>query len=238
MNKLEFEKGLKEMGIDFSASHYDDFDIYRRLLVEWNEHMNLTGITEKREVYIKHFLDSIGTYLADEVPNGGSVIDVGTGAGFPGLAMKIFDRSIDLTLLDSLNKRIKFLEAVSDEVGLDKVEFIHGRAEDYGKDDDYREMYDVAVSRAVANLAVLAEYCMPFVKIGGHFIALKSKSYKEELDQAQKAIETLGGRVKKVLMVPLPEVDIEHTLIVIEKISNTPAKYPRKAGKPTKNPIV
>ncbi len=238
MNKNEFENGLKAMGIDFEDCYYEDFDTYRELLVEWNEHMNLTGITEKREVFIKHFLDSIGTYLAKEVPNGGSVIDVGTGAGFPGLAMKIFDRTIDLTLLDSLNKRINFLKEVSDQVGLERVEFIHGRAEDFGKNDDYREMYDVAVSRAVANLAVLAEYCMPFVKIGGHFIALKSKTYKEELDQAQKAIEILGGKVKDVVLVSLPEVDIDHTLVIIEKISETPIKYPRKAGKPTKNPIV
>ena len=238
MNRNEFENGLKAMGIDFENSYYEDFDTYRKLLVEWNEHMNLTGITEKREVFIKHFLDSVGTYLAKEIPEGGSVIDVGTGAGFPGLAMKIFDRSIDLTLLDSLNKRINFLKEVSDQVGLEGVEFIHGRAEDYGKNEDYREQYDIAVSRAVANLAVLAEYCMPYVKVGGCFIALKSKTYKEELDQAQKAIEVLGGKVKDVVMVQLPEVDIEHTLVIIEKVAQTPAKYPRKAGKPTKNPIV
>lgn len=238
MIRSEFENGLKSMGIPFEECHYEDFDIYRELLVEWNQHMNLTGITEKREVFIKHFLDSVGTYLAKSIPEGGSVIDVGTGAGFPGLAMKIFDRSIELTLLDSLNKRINFLKEVSNQIGLEGVEFIHGRAEDYGKNVDYREMYDVAVSRAVANLAVLAEYCMPYVKVGGHFIALKSKSYAEELDQAQKAIETFGGKVKEVIMVPLPEVDIEHTLIVIEKVAETPSKYPRKAGKPTKNPIV
>lgn len=238
MNKSEFENGLKSMGISFDESYYEDFDIYRELLVEWNQHMNLTGITEKREVFIKHFLDSVGTYLAQSIPEGASVIDVGTGAGFPGLAMKIFDRSIELTLLDSLNKRINFLKEVSNQIGLEGVEFIHGRAEDFGKNEDYRESYDIAVSRAVANLAVLAEYCMPYVKVGGHFIALKSKSYKDELDQAQKAIETFGGRVKEVVMVPLPEVDIDHTLIVIEKVAQTPSKYPRKAGKPTKNPIV
>jgi len=237
MTKNEFENGLKTMGIDFEDSYYEDFDTYRELLVQWNEHMNLTGITEKNEVYIKHFLDSIGTFLSKQIPKGASVIDVGTGAGFPGLPIKVFDRSIELTLLDSLNKRINFLKEVSDQIGLENVEFVHGRAEDFGKDADYREKYDVAVSRAVANLAVLCEYCMPFVKIGGYFIALKSKSFKEELDQAQKAIETFGGVVREVVMVPLPGVDIEHTLILIEKVSETPTKYPRKAGKPTKNPI-
>lgn len=238
MNKIEFENGLNAMGIEFEDSYYDDFDIYRKLLVEWNEHMNLTGITDKREVFIKHFLDSVGTYLSSRIPEGASVIDVGTGAGFPGLAMKVFDRSLQLTLLDSLNKRINFLKEVSDQIGLEEVEFIHGRAEDFGKDESYRASYDIAVSRAVANLAVLCEYCMPFVKIGGYFIALKSMAYKEELDQARKAIETLGGKVKEVVVVPLPEVDIEHTLIIIEKVAETPSKYPRKAGKPTKNPIL
>ncbi len=238
MNKNEFENGLKTMGINFENSYYEDFDIYRKLLVEWNEHMNLTGITEKREVYIKHFLDSLGSFLSQKVPHGGSVIDVGTGAGFPGLPMKVFDRSLNLTLLDSLNKRINFLKEVSTQIGLEDVEFVHGRAEDFGKDSEYREMYDVAVSRAVANLAVLCEYCMPFVKIGGTFIALKSKSYTEELDQAEKAIATFGGVVKEVVTVTLPEVDIDHTLIIIEKVEETPLKYPRKAGKPTKNPII
>ncbi len=238
MNRNEYEKALSEMGIEFENAYYDDFDTYRELLVEWNEHMNLTGITEKREVFIKHFLDSVGTFLSRVVPQGGSVIDVGTGAGFPGLAMKIHDRSINLTLLDSLNKRIGFLRAVSDKIGLENVEFIHGRAEDYGKDEAYREQYDVAVSRAVANLAVLSEYCMPFVKVGGYFVALKSKSYKEELEEASKAIETFGGQLESVVPVKLPETDIEHTLIVIKKCQETPGKYPRKAGKPTKNPIV
>jgi len=238
MNKIEFENGLNEMGIKYQNSFYEDFDIYRKLLVEWNENINLTAITEKNEVFIKHFLDSIGTFLSNKVPEGGSVIDVGTGAGFPGLAMKVFDRSINLTLLDSLNKRINFLKEVSDQIGLESVNCVHGRAEDFGKDENFREQFDVAVSRAVANLAVLCEYCMPYVKVGGYFIALKSMSYKDELDQAQKAIETLGGQVKEVIIVPLPGIDIEHTLIVIEKVAETPIKYPRKAGKPVKNPIL
>jgi 16S rRNA (guanine527-N7)-methyltransferase len=238
MNKTEFESALKSMEIEFEASYYDDFDVYRQLLVEWNEHMNLTGITEKRQVFIKHFLDSIGTFLSKAVPEGGKVIDVGTGAGFPGLAMKMFDRSISLTLLDSLNKRINFLRAVCEKTQLDDVELIHGRAEDFGKDALYREQFDVSVSRAVANLAVLTEYCIPFVKVGGYFIALKSKSYNEELEEAKKAIEVLGGQVQGVIPVKLPDTDIEHTLILIKKVKSTPDKYPRKAGKPTKSPII
>lgn len=237
MNKGEFETALKSMNIEFDMSYYDDFDLYRQLLVEWNEHMNLTGITEKREVFIKHFLDSIGTFLSKAVPEGGKVIDVGTGAGFPGLVMKMFDRSISLTLLDSLNKRINFLRAVCEKTQLDDVELIHGRAEDFGKDKAYREQFDVSVSRAVADLAVLTEYCIPFVKIGGYFIALKSKSYSAELEGAKKAIEVLGGQVEGVIPVKLPETDIEHTLVLIKKVKSTPDKYPRKAGKPTKSPI-
>ena len=212
------------------------FDKYREMLVSYNEVMNLTAITEKEEVEIKHFIDSISPLGLDIVKNGAKVIDVGSGAGFPGLPMKIAREDIDITLMDSLTKRVNFLNEVIDSLELSGAKAVHFRAEDMGQDENYRESFDVAVSRAVAPLSVLAEYCLPLVKVGGAFLALKGPKVDEEAKSGENAIECLGGKLEKVFGVNLPG-GITHYIAYVKKISQTPSKYPRKAGKPTKKPL-
>lgn len=230
-------KIFTDCGLDISRENIEKFDLYKDLLKEWNNKINLTAITDDQEIWEKHFLDSSMALKFDLIEDGDSIIDIGTGAGFPGLPIKIMKDNINLTLLDSLNKRINFLMHVSDELGLENIEFVHGRAEDFGKDVDFRQSYDIAVSRAVSALPVLLEFCLPFVKVGGKFISYKGPGYKEEIDSAKKALEVLGGEVKDVLEFKLPDGS-ERYLVVIEKVSETPDKYPRRAGKVTKKPIV
>lgn len=213
------------------------FETYYEMLVEKNKVMNLTAITEKNEVIDKHFIDSISLKKAMDVTKSVKVLDLGTGAGFPGIPLKIAYPNLQVTLLDSLNKRIKFLQEVIEELSLEEIDAIHGRAEDYAKQSGYREQFDICVSRAVANLATLSEYCLPYVKQGGCFISYKSGAVQEELEQSKKAIKELGGRVKEVIPFVLPDTDIERTFVVIEKVKQTPRKYPRKAGLPSKEPI-
>lgn len=227
----------KELDITLSEDQRNQFNQFHRLLVEWNEKMNLTGITDYDEVLSKHFFDSLTCIKGLDDWTGKKVIDVGTGAGFPGVPMKIANPSIEVTLLDSLSKRINFLEVVVDELDLENVELIHGRAEDYGQDIEYRETYDAAISRAVADLAVLSEYVLPFIKIGGVFVAQKSINSKNEIELATNAIEILGGHIRDIIEVKVPGIDIVHALVIIEKVQPTPTKYPRKAGKPTKKPL-
>lgn len=232
---------LKNTLVDFSINVdetiLDRFEKYRQILVEYNQHMNLTGITEQREVYIKHFLDSVAIfkngYIADDL----SVIDVGTGAGFPGLPLKICNPKIKLTLLDSLNKRINFLKTVGQELGLNEIEYVHGRAEDIAQKPEHREKYDIATARAVASLPVLLELCVPYVKIGGFFICLKGPSVDIELGQAKNAMKLLGVRLVEKINVILPDQELKHNILVFKKEEKTPAKYPRRAGKPSKNPL-
>ena len=232
---------LKNRLVDFSINvdetMLDRFEKYRQILVEYNQHMNLTGITEQREVYIKHFLDSVAIfkngYIADDL----SVIDVGTGAGFPGLPLKICNPKIKLTLLDSLNKRINFLKTVGQELGLNEIEYVHGRAEDIAQKPEHREKYDIATARAVASLPVLLELCVPYVKIGGFFICLKGPSVDIELGQAKNAMKLLGVRLVEKINVILPDQELKHNILVFKKEEKTPAKYPRRAGKPSKNPL-
>jgi 16S rRNA (guanine527-N7)-methyltransferase len=207
------------------------------MLTEWNEVMNLTAITEYEDVLKKHFVDSISLIKAYDVSKNVSVIDVGTGAGFPGLALKIAYPNMKLTLLDSLNKRINFLDAVIEKLGLTNIDTVHGRAEDYAKKGKLREEYDLCVSRAVANLSTLSEYCLPFVKVGGQFISYKSEKITEEMTAASHAISLLGGKVSKQVEFTLPDSDIYRNLFVIDKIKDTPNKYPRKAGLPSKEPL-
>ncbi len=215
----------------------DDFYKYYLLLTEWNERINLTAITEEDEVAVKHFLDSLNA-AKGIAEDGMSVIDVGTGAGFPGLPVKIANPGIALTLVDSLKKRINFLDEVVSQLGLSDVRTVHSRAEELGINKDYRERYDVCVSRAVANLTTLCELCLPFVKVGGLFVSLKGPKAAEEVSQAQKAIRLLGGELVRIQSYDLSDTDLNHNIVVIKKISHTPTKYPRKAPKPSKEPLV
>ena len=236
-NTLQFEKDLKAMNITLSDKQIEQFLIYYEMLVEWNEVMNLTAITEYEEVMKKHFLDSITLNQAFDVTKEYTVIDVGCGAGFPGLALKIAYPNLKITLLDSLNKRINFLNAVIDKLGLTNIETVHGRAEDFAKAGKLRETFDVAVSRAVANLSTLSEYCLPYVKVGGYFIPYKSEKVAEEIEAAGKALSILGGRLEKKIEFTLPDTDYYRNLLLIKKNKPTPNKFPRKAGLPSKEPI-
>lgn len=232
-----FKSDLDAFGITLTEKQIEQFLKYYEMLVEWNEFMNLTAITEYDEVMKKHFIDSISLIKAYDVTKSVSVIDVGTGAGFPGLALKIAYPNLQVTLLDSLNKRIQFLNEVISKLELEGVETIHGRAEDFAKPGKLREKYDLCVSRAVANLTTLSEYCLPFVKKSGCFISYKSEKIVEESKEAEKAIKILGGKIKNQVELYLPDSDIYRNLFVIEKVAATPKKYPRKAGLPSKEPL-
>lgn len=236
-NRELLRKGLEDLGIKANDKMLDNFNIYREILVDWNQKMNLTGIEDEKEVFIKHFLDSVSSVEKGYIKDGISLIDVGTGAGFPGLPLKICLENINLTLLDSLNKRINFLQEVSNNLGLENVEFIHGRAEDFGKLEEYREQYDVATARAVAGLPILMEFCVPFVKVGGYFVCLKGPNANLELEESKSAMEVLGLEFVEKIDIELPETDLKHNILVFKKVKNTPEKYPRKAGKPAKSPI-
>lgn len=238
---MSFKEYLKDAaekyGLSLSEKQLDQFDRYYQLLVEWNEKMNLTAITEPKEVAIKHMVDSLSCWNDDMFKPDIRVIDVGTGAGFPGVPLKIYRPEIKLTLLDSLNKRINFLQTVVDELGLTEVECIHGRAEEAARQRTLREQFDLAVSRAVARLPVLAEYCLPFVKKGGVFAAMKGMKFAQEAQEAQKALSTLGGGEPDCVEVKLPYLEDKRAVIYIRKEKNTPKTYPRKAGTPDKNPL-
>ena len=214
-----------------------EFEVYEKLLLEWNQKINLTAITEHKDIETKHFLDSLTPLEYRDFKNK-YVIDVGTGAGFPGLPLKIAVPEIRLCLMDSLNKRINFLNEVTDALKLENVDCVHSRAEDGARDKKYREKFDIAISRAVAALNVLAEYDLPFVKAGGEMIALKGPSAFDEIKQAEKAIKTLGGEISDVKETELSGTDLKHTIVFIKKIKATPAVNPRKATKISKNPIL
>lgn len=240
MNKYNtdtFEKDMQAIGVTLTESQVEQFIRYYEHLLEWNSVMNLTAITSYDEVMKKHFVDSASLIRAMDLSKPLSVIDVGTGAGFPGLALKIAFPELKVTLLDSLNKRISFLNAVIEELGLTGVETIHGRAEDFSKPGKLREKYDLCVSRAVANLSTLSEYCLPYVKVGGRFVAYKPEKLTQEMTEAGRAIQILGGKVEKQVEFQLPGTDIYRNLVVIKKEKFTPGKYPRKAGLPAKEPI-
>lgn len=228
---------FNELGVKINGEQCMQFEEYEKLLLEWNEKINLTAITEHEQVVIKHFADSLTPLLFCNFKNS-SVIDVGTGAGFPGLPIKIAEPSVKLTLLDSLNKRVSFLELVSNKLGLKDVNCIHSRAEEGGRAPELREKFDFAVSRAVAALNVLAEYDLPFVRVGGEFIALKGPAAYDEIKQAENAVKILGGEISDIKEIVLPGTDLKHKIIFIKKVKQTPDKYPRKAGKAVKSPII
>ena len=225
------EKGCENLGISLDEKQKEQFIQFYEYLVEKNKVMNLTGITEFQEVLVKHFLDSLACVKAVDLTKVKKVMDIGTGAGFPGVPLKIAFPHLEECLLDSLKKRVNFLEETFDLLGFDKITAIHGRAEEFAKNKAYREQYDICVSRAVSNLATLSEYCLPYVKKGGLFISYKSGKVQE------RAIELLGGKIKDICYFTLPDSEIERSLVVIEKVKNTPGKYPRKAGTPLKEPL-
>ena len=239
MEHTTFNEGLLEkastMGVRFSVEQMDKFYKYMNLLIEWNEKMNLTAIIEPNEIILKHFIDSI-TILKD-IKDGSTVVDVGTGAGFPGIPLSIMNPALKITLVDSLNKRLIFLQEVINELDLKNVELVHARAEEFGRNKKYREKFDVATSRAVANLATLSEYLLPLVKINGKAISMKAGNASQEIEDAKKAIKTLGGNINNIEEFNLPQSDIGRTIIIIDKIKETPGKYPRKSGTPAKEPI-
>ena len=225
-------------GLALEPKQLEQFTRYYELLIAWNAKMNLTAITDEEGVAVKHMVDSLTAYTPALFSGGTRVIDVGTGAGFPGIPLKIFAPHIELTLLDSLKKRIGFLETVVSELALSGVTCVHARAEDAARDKKYREQYDVACARAVARLAVLSEYTMPFVKCGGVFLAMKGRSFAEEAEEAKKAIKVMGGLETNVREVKLPGLDDVRAVIEVRKTMPTPNVYPRKAGTPLKKPIV
>ena len=231
------EEGCKELGITLDENQKKQFTDFYEYLVEKNKVMNLTGITEFQEVLIKHFLDSLACVKAVDMSRIKRIMDIGTGAGFPGVPLKIAFPHLEACLLDSLKKRVNFLEETFQMLKLENITAIHGRAEEYAKNKQYRETYDLCVSRAVSNLATLSEYCLPYVKTGGYFISYKSGTVQEEVEQAQKAVKILGGKIQDVVYFQLPDSEIQRSLVVIEKIIATPGRYPRKAGTPLKEPL-
>ena len=238
---MEFFELMKtasnDVGLEFTEGQYEQFIKYMRLLQEWNEKINLTAITEDEEVVKKHFIDCIKAFKSDKIKNSKTIIDVGTGAGFPGLPIAIMNPNVEVTLLDSLNKRINFLNLVVRELGLKNVKTIHSRAEDGARKPELREKFDIATSRAVANMAVLSEFCMPYVKKGGYFVALKGPSIDEELENGSNAIKILGGELKDIIEISIEETDLKHNIVEVKKIKTCPKTYPRKAGTVNKKPL-
>ena len=233
--KIKMDKYAINLGIELSEKQIDKFYEYMNLLLEWNEKINLTAIVDKDEIILKHFIDSIT--ISKYIPSGTRIIDVGTGAGFPGIPLNIIRDDVDIVLLDSLQKRINFLDTIIKELNLKKIETIHSRVEELAKNKKYREKFDIATSRAVANLSTLSEYMIPLVKVGGQAICMKGALIEEELEDSKKAISVLGGKVDKLYNFNLPNTDIKRNIVIIDKISNTPIKYPRKPGTPSKEPI-
>lgn len=238
MNNLdEFKEKAEKINVRLDENQLKSFAKFMDFMIEWNDRVRLTSITEETEVIDKHFVDSLTALKAKVIKDHDKVLDLGTGGGFPGIPLKIINPTIDLVMLDSRLKKIEYLKEVIDAFELKDTVAIHGRAEDYGQLPNYREKFDIVVSRAVANLTVLSEYCLPFVKKGGYFIAMKGTKSDEEINEAKKAIKVLGGAIEEVIEFNLPETDYDRSIILIKKENHTPKKYPRNPGKPKKSPI-
>lgn len=237
MNEQQFIEALKQKGIELSDEQIEQFRKYFELLVEWNEKMNLTAITDLEGVYLKHFYDSISASFYFDFTKVTTVCDVGAGAGFPSIPIKICFPHLEITIVDSLNKRITFLNHLANELKLSNMSFVHARAEEFGQNANYREQFDVVTARAVARLSVLSELCIPLAKEGGFFVALKAAAGAEEMKDATKAITTLGAKLKEEFAFHLPVEESERSLYVFDKVKTTPKKYPRKPGVPNKTPI-
>lgn len=237
MDKKEFQEKLLEKGISLSSDQMAQFELYFETLIDWNEKINLTAITEKEEVYLKHFYDSLTAAFHFDFTKQKHVCDVGAGAGFPSIPLKIAFPHLHVTIVDSLKKRITFLQQLADVLHLKNVQFIHDRAETFGQRPEYREKFDLVTARAVAKMSVLTELCLPLVKVNGMFLAMKGASGQEELSQAKKAISLLGGKVLKVKEFSLPVEDSARTIIQVAKVKRTPKRYPRKPGTPNRSPL-
>lgn len=238
MNNLdELREKAEKIDVQLDEDQLESFAKFMDFMIKWNDRVRLTSITEETEVIDKHFVDSLTALKVDVIKDHNKVLDLGTGGGFPGIPLKIINPTIDLVMLDSRLKKIEYLQEVIDAFDFENTLAIHGRAEDYGQLVDFRESFDIVVSRAVANLTVLSEYCLPFVKKGGYFIAMKGTKSDEEINEAKKAIKVLGGSIEEVIEFNLPETDYDRSIILIKKEKHTPKKYPRNPGKPKKSPI-
>jgi 16S rRNA (guanine(527)-N(7))-methyltransferase GidB len=226
-----------DVNLTFNEEIYNKFMQYKDMIKYWNEKINLTAIVEDEQMVKKHFIDCIKIFKFSPLKEAKSIIDIGTGAGFPGIPIKIMKPDINVILLDSLNKRINFLNDVINKIELKNISTIHGRAEDFSRKVEYREKSDVAVSRAVANLAVLSELCIPYVKVGGYFVAMKGPSVDEEIKDGKNAVSILGGKIEDIIKIEIEDSDLNHNLVVIKKFKETPKVYPRKAGTAVKNPL-
>lgn len=239
MNKIEFNRIFREysnkLSVKINDEQIEKFYEYMNLLIEWNQKINLTAITNPEEIILKHFIDSLT--IEKNIKQNSYIVDVGTGAGFPGIPLKIVRNDLQIVLLDSLNKRIQFLNEVINQLGLTNIETVHARVEEFGKNKEYREKFDIATSRAVANLSTLSEYMIPLVKVDGKCICMKGKEVEQELQDAKNAIKILGGKIESKEELQLIENDMNRNIILISKVKSTPSKYPRKAGMPSKEPI-
>lgn len=228
MNEKLFIDCIEKFGGEISSDKIDKFNKYSSLLCEWNEKMNLTAVTDPDGIAVRHFADSISPLFYVDFPDNGKIIDIGTGAGFPGVPIKIMREDLSLTLMDSLNKRINFLKEVRDNINIDKTECIHARAEEFGRKEEYREKFDIGISRAVAKLSVLSEYVIPFVKVGGYFIAMKAMEIDEEVKEAEEKIKLLGGKIEEIKTIEVPNSDAVRKLVIIKKVKKTDKKYPSR----------
>lgn len=239
MEKIEFLRHVKqkaqEIGYNLQEEQLEQFFTYKELLIEWNKKMNLTAIEQEEDIITKHFIDSLS--IASYIPDTTKIIDIGTGAGFPGIPLKILKKDLSITLLDSLNKRITFLEEVIRNLSIENIQAVHARAEELAHKEEYREQYDIAVSRAVAPMHTLLEYMLPYVKIGGKCICMKGPNLQEESKDLQNCLETLGGKIEKIEEIVLPETEIKRNIMLIKKENKTPKKYPRNPGMPSKKPL-